>query len=243
MKISELKKILPKGFKNSKFEKNALSMNEGSIEMSFRLEQSPFWEINYESESIPKTVIIVGIGVYDRYSAVIERGHAIHIMDVSISHDNQMVNVTGYDKIKHWDNEDKQSITEVLLSELIPWLNWITSPKVLIDYLKCLESTVLNQSSESECGQFSSLLNSLDDYPINARKTFNGAIATLYEQLLDYENSVKHLNLHKEFLIADFPTSCKVQSMIEAFDRKMQIIDDGIKRLNYAINEPNFKNE
>lgn len=229
MNKSELKKILPKGFKNSKFDKSALSMIQNSIEMSIRVEKSTFWGTNFESEALPKIIIIISIEVYDKYSTVFEQGHPLHIMETSLNLGNEIVNLGNYGRLFHWENEDISSIKEAIDNNIIPWLNWITTPDVLIEYLKCLEATVIE--SDIPCSQFSSLLNSLEDYPVNARKNFNSTIATLYEEIGNYQNAIKHLIKHKEYVISDFPASCKVKSMVEAQNKKLRLIDEGIHEL------------
>jgi len=95
---------------------------------------------------------------------------------------------------------------------------------------------VKDKTDAVNCEQFSSLLNSLEDYPVNARKTFNGAISTLFEELMDYEKSLKYLKKHNEYIVSEFPDSCKVQSMIESHEKQLEIIDKGINRLSHLIN-------
>jgi len=111
MNKAALIKILPNGFKNSKFDKNTLSLKELSIEMSVRFEQSTFGGLNNEIEPLSQTVIIAGIGIYDKYSPIFEQGFPTHIMDASLNNHNEMINLAGYDKVKHWNNDDDLSIT------------------------------------------------------------------------------------------------------------------------------------
>ncbi|WP_133566442.1 hypothetical protein [Marinicella litoralis] len=236
MKKNDLKKLLPSGFENSKLIKHAVSLCRNNIELSVRLETSDFWELSSHTEVEKKIVIIVSIEIYDKYSKLYEKNIPIHIIEASVStNSGKMILVDEWSDLQHWETDDISGLANCLDNCVIPWINWIMNPKVMIEYLSHIEHSSESQLPEKALEKFESILIDIDiKFPKNNRKGFNGAIASIYEAIGEVENSLKHLKIHQFNTQKDYrPT--KIESINQAYQEKLELIEEGIRRLENKL--------
>ena len=219
-----LKENLPESYVLSKEIKGEYKCLQDGIIKFVRLEKSDFLD------GKDKWVYILTVAAHDKYSCHNSDSVANIIFEVSIL-DNQIVLLDRWDQITHWELDDKKGLKNTLDNIVLPWLDWITQPSKLIDYLIRLEKLEPNSLSSAAINKFGSVLaDKLYLTPPRVRKSFNGIIASLYKDLGNKELAKVHLKKHREFIIADHKPT-QVKSFNESFEANMKLIDEGLVEL------------
>ncbi len=218
-----LKENLPKCFKKSKAIKGAYDSIENGIVQSIRLEKSDFLD------GEDKWVIILNISVHDVFWPYDSDSSALSVVELSVV-DDQVVILERWDQIAHWELEDLAGIKCTLDSLVLPWLKWFTTPATFIDYLKSLEALDSTSSSSEAIAKYGSVLADNINNPSRTRKYFNGAMASIYNELKDYNTARQHLKKHREFVELDH-TETEVEAINESYIQTIKLIDKGLDSL------------
>jgi len=222
-----LKDNLPKGFKKSKAIKGAYDSKQNGIVQSIRIEKSDFLDGD------DKWVIIINVSVHDVFWIYDADNSAMCVAELSVV-DNQVILLDRWDQITHWGLEDLDGVKHTLDSVVLPWLDWFTASGVFVDYLKSLENLdSVNMCSEAIAKYGSVLIDKIDD-PARTRKYFNGAIASVYYELNDYDSAIIHLQKHREFVVSDHKPT-KIQEINESYTNTLKLVDEGLEELKQKV--------
>ncbi|MBQ0775889.1 MAG: hypothetical protein KBT87_14555 [Gammaproteobacteria bacterium] len=223
-----LKDNLPKQYKKSKVTKGAFEYEYKGIIGGVRLEKSDFLD------GEDKWVFFLNVSVHDRYWCHDSQDAALVVLEGAVL-DGQIILLERWDQITHWELDDLDGLKAALSGIVLPWLEWFTEPKQLIEYLNALEVLEADSSSSKALAKYGSVLaDKLELSPPRARKYYNGAIASLYNELGEYELALKHLEKHREFRIHDHRPS-EVEEFNESHRQTLELIDRGINDLHKQL--------
>lgn len=219
-----LKENLPKEFKKSKVVKGAYEVEKLGIVKSIKIEKSDFLD------GEDKWVIVLDVSVHDRYWSRDSDQAALLVVEASVV-DDSVVALGRWDQITHWELDDVNGLKDAIDGVVLPWLDWFCDPLTLIDYLSELE--VLEASSRSAKGiaKYGSVLADKLENPPRTRRYFNGAIASIYKELGDFDSTLAHLEKHRDFIVKDHPAECKVKEFNDAHAEKLKMVEKAIEKL------------
>ena len=229
MNISKwLKDNLPKEFKKSKVTKGAYEAENFGIVKSIRIEKSDFLD------GEDKWVIVLDVSVHDRYWPKDSDHAALLVVEASIV-DGSIVLLDRWDQITHWELDDLDGLKHAIESIALPWLDWFCAPANIVDYFGELERLEASSKSSDGITKFGTVLSDKLINPPRTRKYFNGAAASIYNELGQYGQALECLERHKAFVMNDHPANCKVKELNDAFFERMEMIDKGIENLKSLV--------
>ncbi|MFK8012669.1 MAG: hypothetical protein AB8B80_11545 [Marinicellaceae bacterium] len=220
-----LKSNLPDIFEKDVHVKGAYKLNNKCVSTNVLIKRSKHFD------GINKWVYIMSLSVLDKYSQIGQEGFYNFVIETSIEK-GEVKLLDRWNTIQHWDLEDKNGMLNGLNETVIPWLVNYSNPQLVIEYLTAIESSVSSSISEDYINKFGCLITEEINMPPRVMRSYNGAIATIYESIGNFQKALDHLNKHRGFIEADLSPTCVDKSIIENNHKTIQLIDDGIKSLN-----------
>lgn len=193
-----LKRNLPKGYKKSTMAPGGYSMEVASVVRMISVRASDF-----TLDGSHGWVFYLMLSVNDVFD--IDGGSCLHVFDASIDKNTKEVGcvVNAYDRL-HYGNDDIDVMANDLKEKIIPWFEWIGEPRETIAYLIDLEVFENEDAHHRGIDRYGSLISVNGAKMIRrSRKYFNGAIASIYLSLGEFERALFHLKRHREFLVGD----------------------------------------
>lgn len=222
-----LKENLPKSFRSSKVIKGGYSAENHRIVNTVSLVKSDFLD------GEDKWVFVLSIDIKDIYwDQDVDKVHC-HVVEASVL-DDEIVYLEQWNKISHWDLNDKEGLLQTLNETVLPWIDRFLQPDILVDYLKHLEAMDSGEDNSIAIAKYGSILSEKVYWPPRTRKLYNEAIASIYESMGKYELALTHLKKHREFVISDHKQTT-LKRLNDAYKKSLKLIDNGIISLQEKI--------